>query len=185
MSADPLIDYLEKTFSDAYRKEVEQEENVWRSLPFFAATLALQLAALGWVRDWIPVEAGWVRYAGFGLLGVAALATLWALGCLALAMWPMDYERPLPEPGILAQLTDATWSQTRGLRPGDQVEVSAMLLRELKVDLIDDYAAITVRNRKLNERRTRRRRDAGMATLLSLTIELALVGFGMVIKLHG
>lgn len=47
MSADPLIDYLEKTFSDAYRKEVEQEENVWRTLPFFAATLALQLAALG------------------------------------------------------------------------------------------------------------------------------------------
>jgi hypothetical protein len=34
MSDDPLLDHLEKTFADAYRKEIDQEENVWRSLPF-------------------------------------------------------------------------------------------------------------------------------------------------------
>jgi hypothetical protein len=41
MASDTLLDHLEKIFGDAYRKEVDQEENVWRSLPFFAATLAL------------------------------------------------------------------------------------------------------------------------------------------------
>jgi hypothetical protein len=40
------LDHIEKTLADAYRKEIDQEENVWRSLPFFAATLALQLAAM-------------------------------------------------------------------------------------------------------------------------------------------
>jgi hypothetical protein len=40
---EPLaLAYIEKAFADAYRKEIDQEENVWRSLPFFAATLAVQ-----------------------------------------------------------------------------------------------------------------------------------------------
>ncbi|HEY8288257.1 MAG TPA: hypothetical protein VIG49_03240, partial [Acetobacteraceae bacterium] len=47
------LDHIEKTLADAYRKEIDQEENVWRSLPFFAATLALQLAA----RREDPVDA--------------------------------------------------------------------------------------------------------------------------------
>jgi len=47
LANDPaLLDHLEKTFADAYRKEIDQEENIWRSLPFFAATLALQLAVI-------------------------------------------------------------------------------------------------------------------------------------------
>ena len=37
--------YIEKTLADSYRKEIDQEENVWRSLPFSAATLPLQLRA--------------------------------------------------------------------------------------------------------------------------------------------
>lgn len=42
----PILDHIGKTLADQYRKEIDQEENVWRSLPFFAATLALQVAAL-------------------------------------------------------------------------------------------------------------------------------------------
>jgi hypothetical protein len=42
----PALGHIEKFLADTYRKEIDQEENVWRSLPFFAATLALELAAL-------------------------------------------------------------------------------------------------------------------------------------------
>lgn len=48
------LDHIEKTLADAYRKEIDQEENVWRSLPFFAATLALQLAAMFQIVDRLP-----------------------------------------------------------------------------------------------------------------------------------
>ncbi len=50
MSDDALI-HIERLLADTYRREIEQEENIWRSLPFFAATLALQLAALFQVID--------------------------------------------------------------------------------------------------------------------------------------
>ena len=40
------LDHIERTLADACREEIDQEENVWRSLPFFAATLALELGAI-------------------------------------------------------------------------------------------------------------------------------------------
>jgi hypothetical protein len=50
----PALNYIERTLADSYRKEIDQEENVWRSLPFFAATLALQVATLFQVIDKLP-----------------------------------------------------------------------------------------------------------------------------------
>ena len=50
----PALTHIEKTLAEAYRKEIDQEENVWRSLPFFAATLALQLAAIFQVIARLP-----------------------------------------------------------------------------------------------------------------------------------
>jgi hypothetical protein len=38
--------YIERVLGDAYRKQIDREENVWRSLPFFAATQVPELAAL-------------------------------------------------------------------------------------------------------------------------------------------
>jgi hypothetical protein len=36
----PALGYIEKTLAASYREEIDREENIWRSLPFFAATLA-------------------------------------------------------------------------------------------------------------------------------------------------
>jgi len=71
MITDAELDYLEKLFGDAYRKEIDQEENVWRTLPFFAATLALQLAGLAQVRDWVGGVQGWLYWLSLTLLGAA------------------------------------------------------------------------------------------------------------------
>ena len=48
------LDHIEKTLADGYRREIEQGENVWRSLPFFAATIAFQIAALSQVLLRLP-----------------------------------------------------------------------------------------------------------------------------------
>jgi hypothetical protein len=50
----PALAYIEKTVADSYRKEIDQEENVWRSVQFFAATLALQVAGLIQIIDKLP-----------------------------------------------------------------------------------------------------------------------------------
>jgi hypothetical protein len=48
------LDHIGQTLADAYRKEIDQEENVWRSLPFFAATLALELGAINQIAGHLP-----------------------------------------------------------------------------------------------------------------------------------
>ena len=40
-------DYLEKLLGNLYRKEIDNEENIWRSLSFFSATLAVEVAVVG------------------------------------------------------------------------------------------------------------------------------------------
>ncbi len=42
MLPDSELDDFEKLVGDVFCKEVGQEANVWRMLPLFAATLALQ-----------------------------------------------------------------------------------------------------------------------------------------------
>lgn len=91
MTTDAELDYLEKLFGDAYRKEIDQEENVWRTLPFFAATLALQLAGLAQVRDWVGGVGGWLYWLSLVLLAAAALATFAALLFLAESIWPARF----------------------------------------------------------------------------------------------
>ena len=45
MPMGPLLAALERTFANVRRKETDQEENIWRSLPLRAAAPAFQLAA--------------------------------------------------------------------------------------------------------------------------------------------
>ena len=55
------LDHIEKTLADACRREIEQGENVWRSLPFIAAAIAFQIAALSQVLLRLPrtVSGAW------------------------------------------------------------------------------------------------------------------------------
>jgi hypothetical protein len=74
-----VLDHIEKTFADAYRKEIDQEENIWRSLPFFAATLAFELATqLRMVDRLLPARSGARRDAVFWIIlaGIASLVSI-------------------------------------------------------------------------------------------------------------
>ena len=83
MPTDSLLDHLEKTFADAYRKKIDQEEDVWGSLPFFAATFALQLAGLAQVQDWVAGVSRPLLAVSTGLLVLAGGVTLAAIVFLA------------------------------------------------------------------------------------------------------
>jgi len=80
--------YIEKTLADSYRKEIDQEENVWRSLPFFAATIALQLAALFQMIDKLPDPATQAGKWSVFFLGLAGFLTVVSLCYLAASIYP-------------------------------------------------------------------------------------------------
>jgi len=172
---DHILDYLATTLAGAYRRELDQEENVWRTPPFFAATLALQLTVLVQLRSWLGAVAGPVGWATVVLLSVAAIATLAALLFLLQSILPADLEhveRGPPFPDHVEQI----WAKATS-RPDATIEsTAAEALSTVKSELTTQYASVTATNRVINRRRAACRRTAGVATLASVLVMLALVG---------
>lgn len=186
MTIDPLLDHLEKTFADAYRKEIDQEENIWRSLPFFAATLALQLTAMAQIRDWVSATTGQMFLVATGLLGAAAVMTMAALFFLALSVWPADFRRVAREPAFrdYAEKVRAAIEQSGPPERGHE-EIAEEALVTVKAALAEQYSLAVDNNRIVNEGRARWRTRAGLATLGSVFTVLVLVALVVVTNLHG
>ena len=166
----PALAHIERTLAEAYRKEIDQEENIWRSLPFFAATLALQLAALFQLVDRLPPLDGWGGRLALGFLGLSALATLVALCFLAACIYPRKFQYLAPDPELLAY--------AKGLLQDEQEQPDAgqfSALNTLKEALARQYAQGAQHNRQINKLRERLRSIAGLATVLSVVLTLLLV----------
>lgn len=179
MPADPILDHLEKSFANSYRKEIDQEENVWRSLPFFAATLALQLTAVAQMRDWVLSATGPVALAAAAILGLAAAATLLALVFLAASIWPAEFRYVTAEPELMeyAERVRAEALAHAGATP-DQAAAAA--LAAVRASMTRQYAGAVASNRAINRRRAGRRTQAGVAILVSVLLVLGLLALSVV-----
>jgi hypothetical protein len=167
------LDHIEKTLADAYRKEIDQEENIWRSLPFFAATLALQLAAMFQVVDRLPQTwtGGW--WDSVACVVIAALATLTALGFLSASIFLARFRYIAPEPELLDYAEGLDLDEQQMRADGHQDPIDAVMT--LKKALARQYAVATHHNRQINQRRALWRSIAGLATLVSVLLTLILV----------
>jgi hypothetical protein len=167
------LDHVEKTLADAYRKEIEQEENVWRSLPFFAGTLALQLAAMFQVIDRLPQMGSGAWWDSLGWIGIASISTLTALISLAASIWIADFRYIMPEVDLLDYADDLDDSERRIIAEGHEPPTDALSV--FKKAIAREYANATTHNRLVNRSRALCRLVAGLATLASVLATLALV----------
>jgi hypothetical protein len=74
---------IEITIAVGYRKEIDQQEYVWRSLQVFAATLALQLAATFHIATRLPPIGTMAGRASVGVMVLTGMLMAVALGLLA------------------------------------------------------------------------------------------------------
>lgn len=168
----PALDHIEKTLADAYRKEVDQEENIWRSLPFFAATIAFELASLFQIVDRLPpITTGWGVVAVI-LLVLSALSTFIALCFLAASIYPLRFDYPAPETELFNYAEGLIEDERVSKQAGDDTFDA---LDTLKRALARQYAVATTLNRRRNKRRELLRSIAGLATVISVLFTLLLV----------
>ena len=170
----PALAYVEHTLAQSYRHEIDQEENVWRSLPFFAATLALQLAALVQIIDKLPDPATPLGGLSLAALALAAAATLVSLCYLAASIYPQRFDYVARESDLL-RYADALMAEERDPR-NRAAEAPVSALVTLKTELARQYAQAAEHNRRINRRRERRRSVAGLAALVSVLMTVFLVG---------
>jgi hypothetical protein len=172
MSAD---EYLEKIFADAYKREGDQEENVARTLPFFATALTLLATTLGLVRQAIP-EFSFSTFAVVSyvaLLGITATvgAVLWFL---LLAVHRREFEYVASEAGLKEYAAELHKFYEHTGATDD--EITRAVVADLRQLMIEQYAKATGRNRAHNAARALARTRAITALISSLAFAFVLIG---------
>ncbi len=163
-----VLAHIEQTLAESYRKEIDQEENLWRSLPFFAATLALQLAALFQVIAHLPAGGAWATLPARALVGLSLACSLGALGVLAASILPAKFRYVSNDTALL----EYTLSLIRDEQAIDQPGLALPALQE---SLARQYAAATDNNRHINDRTEKLRSVAGLLTIFAVISTLVLV----------
>ena len=169
----PALAHIEKTLADSYRKEIDQEENVWRTLPFFAATLALQLAALYQLADKMPGPETWLGIVALILLGLCVLLTFAALIYLAPAVVPRKFHYVANEPELLRYANDLI--DYEALPQEERADQDFSALVTLKQQLATQYADAAHHNRQINKARELKRSMSGLLIIGSMILTVLLV----------
>lgn len=166
----PVLDHLEKTLSENYRKEIDQEENVWRTIPFFIAGLAFEVSIITQVKDAFPGLTGWLLYTSISLILISIISVIASLYYLLLSINFAKFKYIASEP----ELSDFAYKLELAEAEGRIAENQA--IRSFKMALISQYAVTTANNRAINSRRVRSRTSAGFAILVSILATLLLGG---------
>lgn len=166
-----VLAHIEQTLAESYRKEIDQEENLWRSLPFFAATLALQLAALFQVVAHLPSGGVWATMPARALVVLSLACSLGALGVLAASILPAKFRYVSTDTALL----EYTLNLIRDEQSTEGADQAGVALPALQESLARQYAAATDNNRHINERTERLRSVAGLLTIFAVISTLVLV----------
>lgn len=176
---------------DSYRQEIGAEEDVHRTLPFFATALGLIVASLNYSATQLPswgevlkscsrrespalswhiIRCAWsVLLADLSLLAVVCLsgAVLWYL---FQATRTRNYTRVGPEPTIVAITREIhTYRASAGIS-GDELDTTVMI--DVRAGLLDPLSSAVAANRDVTLQRYRDRARAVLCLLCSLSFAL-------------
>jgi hypothetical protein len=198
--ADPsgkAAEYLEKLVGDGFKREMDQEENVVRSLPFFATSIGVLVAFISLARPALPPASDDpMTIVAYVLLGgvVACLAGL--LGFLFMAVRHRTYTYPMNEaalikftgeltayyssalPSVIGVDADDAADDTVGNRVDPDLARDAVekaVVADLRRELTNQLAAAAMTSRENNAKRLRARSRAFAALILALSLALALI----------
>lgn len=165
-----LYDHLEKVLEGAFKREYEQDENVVRSLPFFATALGVVVAIFGQLVARVPGAQPWRTIAAF-LLALAAFAFGRTLWCLFQTVRARTYQIPPNELTLIAwceDLRDFYIANGKSLADAE-IEVKA----DLQKEMVMIYANSASYNRPVNQQKTAHRTRGLTWLIILLTLASA------------
>lgn len=159
-------EYLEEVLKDGFERELEVDENVARTLPFFAASLAVAATLYGYIAAQMPPLAPTFLSVVLHLLlaaaGVCMATILW---CLFQAVRAREYRIPPKETLQIAWVKDLkTHFRGQGLTPAT---VDRSVLERLRSQMTAEYAASAEHNRTANTAKLRAR-GSGFVLLVAM-----------------
>jgi hypothetical protein len=168
-------EYLEAVVKAAFARELDVDENIARTLPFFAASLALAATLYSFILArmvpfaWTPLSLGF-----HALLAIGGGLLLWILWQLFQTVRRREYRIPPKETEIIAWADDSIAFHTaRGLKPAT---VDARVAEDLRRWLIDEFAEAAEHNRAANRPKLAARANGFTALVALLVIAFFMIG---------
>jgi hypothetical protein len=171
----PHIDYLEEIFRDSYKLHIDHSENVWRTLPFFSATVAFEMTAVVNLTPKLLSAAGLLDLVSVILL-MAFIASIGVMVFfLFLSIKRRDFSYIAPSEELRRY---AAWYVEQYKTEGS---FTYFQLRDVLQDhLLEQWAAAGDAIRAINDQRAQHRERAGRGLLASIIVILALIFVSMI-----
>jgi hypothetical protein len=172
----PSVDeYVETIVSEGFEREIEQEENIVRSLPFCATSLGILAAALSLILPALcPPARDVFTIVTYGLLATLGCTFLVLFFYLFRSVWPRRVAYPINGTDLLSY-ADKLRAYYAKSEAAPEIVESAMIadIREIRIQQI---AEATRWNRKRNVPRLRARDRAITVLIFSVLLAFFLLG---------
>lgn len=165
-------EHLEKLLHALYLKEIDQEENVWRSLPFFSATLAVEVVIL---NQALPAAARMQGAWWWALLAAGAASATLIVAVLVFlyrSIRKRSFTYVAGGKDLVAYLRELE-EAAEELEPETRLP---SIQDQLRQTLIEQLAVATDANRAINQARGRERTRAGILLLASIVTTFGVFG---------
>lgn len=167
-------EYLEKIVAASYAREIDQEENIFRTLPFAATALAIIFTFMVFIKSDVPNRAIgiypiliWILLFLFWLVIAFSLVFLW------LAVSPKSLQFLSPPNELYRYVTELRNYYRASGTPLDQIE--RRVVEDTRTLMIEQYTLGAVHNQGINVRRLRARTRAFQGLIAALIVALATV----------
>ena len=169
------VKYLSELAQGSYERQSELTESVWRSLPFFAAALALAVTLIGRVAENVPALSGdpWAAAANI-LLWLSIAAFVWTLRWFWEVIAPRTHVYPADDADV--------WEYARGLTEyysasgSRDEELDQLVLNELRALVAHQFGDAARANLSNN---------LAMLKARSQLLLFVMIGFVLVILAQG
>lgn len=150
------IEFVTNLANESFKRQLELDESVWRSLPFFAATFAFVAAITGKAAFDAPIAA----FTSFSIVAnatfvLAILSLAWALRWFWPVLRPREYEIPADDARVRTFAEETTaYHRQLGLAGA---ELDGRVVDDLRLFMIGQYGAAARTNLGHNASRLKAR----------------------------
>lgn len=167
-------EYLESVFKEAFKRELEVDENVARTLPFFAATLALVVTLYGYATTKLPAfELGFLSLLLHLLLLAGAACLAGVVYSLFQAVRAREYRIPPKETEQIAWAEGLkAFYADQGMNP---VAADDKVASDLRARMLVEFAEGVEHNRAANAPKLKARAQGFTLLVAALGIAFLMI----------
>jgi hypothetical protein len=166
------IAYITQMAEAAYSEQDELNESVWRSLPFFAASLGLAVTIMPRAAAAVPLPSSAIySIATNSMLAASFTAFAWAIRWLWIVVAPRDYEYPSDQAEVQAYAKEtAQYLASTGLAGEELDKALVSELRMFRAKQVADAARTNFSN---NVRRLKARSQVLLFMMVGFVLAMA------------